>query len=708
MERIAENTVIIDGQEYKPGDVIPDFKSIKCVDTREPRKYQGLSADVSVLNDVIAKYASGGASCFMLDTGEYYEYDREENTWKLITNITERGFDSEKSYGVLKHMLKNFSVSDEKIQSAVTDYLTVNPVLPGATTEQAQQIEQNKTDVASLKEETNSLKEDLDSVTYVRNLWDEQWEIGGLDDFTGRNDDSVTSTIRSKNLCEVNGGETIYVVYPIANNMRMLFYDKNRNYIANSFVWVGGAKFTVPSAAKYFRFRTVKAYGTVYKNDICINLSDDYDGKYSPHRTSAIDNELRESVNKISETVENNSEILTDLKKNKVYSDNAIYRKESVEIINTGGQYLRDEICTLTDFKVGDIFCFSVDTVIGSGVPNPIAIICEGIDGGNYKYIQETKRASIIITDDVAKNTQKLKFILYPITIDGDKAIFRNIVITNNRIGGYKTSAQFKELMYTENRLLPSNTVKSVSHRGRYGRGLGTMCGESAVISAKRYGYDTVENDVAVTKDGELVMFHDSTLYLIGDSAHSINDYTLSELKAKDFGSVWGFPNEKILTFEEWILLCKKLGLNCYIDFKVVNDDFTIQMAETMVGIIRKYGMLNHVSYLNNHEKIRRYHKNARIISLVAPSVDTINSFRTLLEDGEVIFNPNIENVKEGMAELAYSNGYGFECWYACNGENKDIVFDNIEKAVSLGVQVISLDTYKVEDAFIEKYNLIN
>lgn len=164
MARIAENTIIFDGQEYKPGDVIPDFKSIRCVDTREPRKYQGLSADVSVLNDVIAKYASGGASCFMSDTGEYYEYDREEKTWKLITNITERGFGSEKAYGALKHMLKNVTVSDEKIQSAVTNYLTVNPVLPGATTEQARQIDQNKADVASLKEETGSLKEDIGEI----------------------------------------------------------------------------------------------------------------------------------------------------------------------------------------------------------------------------------------------------------------------------------------------------------------------------------------------------------------------------------------------------------------------------------------------------------------------------------------------------------------------------------------------------------------
>ena len=52
-------------------------------------------------------------------------------------------------------------ISPEEIKNAVNEYLEKNPVKPGATTEQAQQIEQNKTDVASLKEETGSLKEDL-------------------------------------------------------------------------------------------------------------------------------------------------------------------------------------------------------------------------------------------------------------------------------------------------------------------------------------------------------------------------------------------------------------------------------------------------------------------------------------------------------------------------------------------------------------------
>lgn len=53
-------------------------------------------------------------------------------------------------------------ISPEEIKNAVNEYLEKNPVKPGATAEQAQQIEQNKTDIASLKTETGSLKEDVD------------------------------------------------------------------------------------------------------------------------------------------------------------------------------------------------------------------------------------------------------------------------------------------------------------------------------------------------------------------------------------------------------------------------------------------------------------------------------------------------------------------------------------------------------------------
>lgn len=47
-------------------------------------------------------------------------------------------------------------ISPEEIKNAVNEYLEKNPVKPGATTEQALQIEQNKTDIGSLKEDLSN------------------------------------------------------------------------------------------------------------------------------------------------------------------------------------------------------------------------------------------------------------------------------------------------------------------------------------------------------------------------------------------------------------------------------------------------------------------------------------------------------------------------------------------------------------------------
>ena len=67
-------------------------------------------------------------------------------------------------------------VSPEEIKSAVNEYLEKNPVKPGATTEQAQQIEQNKTDLAKQEKEINSVKDlffDVDSKAYYDHASDD-------------------------------------------------------------------------------------------------------------------------------------------------------------------------------------------------------------------------------------------------------------------------------------------------------------------------------------------------------------------------------------------------------------------------------------------------------------------------------------------------------------------------------------------------------
>lgn len=62
------------------------------------------------------------------------------------------------------------------IQRLVTEYFEKNPVKPGATTEQAQQIEQNKTDIASLKEDLTS-KADKTALVKTDRKLDALWKL---------------------------------------------------------------------------------------------------------------------------------------------------------------------------------------------------------------------------------------------------------------------------------------------------------------------------------------------------------------------------------------------------------------------------------------------------------------------------------------------------------------------------------------------------
>lgn len=61
-------------------------------------------------------------------------------------------------------------ISPEEIKNAVNEYLEKNPVKPGATTEQAQQIEQNKTNIASLKEDIGYVTEAIYGDNFLKTL----------------------------------------------------------------------------------------------------------------------------------------------------------------------------------------------------------------------------------------------------------------------------------------------------------------------------------------------------------------------------------------------------------------------------------------------------------------------------------------------------------------------------------------------------------
>ena len=112
------------------------------------------------------------------------------------------------------------------------------------------------------------------------NQWDEQWEVGGIDQTTGEPVSSST-TIRSKNFTPVFPSTDYYIKAPSA--VIIHYYDADHNQIS----MLNGSNdrvFTTPAGCRYIKLRAGSAYGATYNHDICINLSDpDHNGEYEPY-----------------------------------------------------------------------------------------------------------------------------------------------------------------------------------------------------------------------------------------------------------------------------------------------------------------------------------------------------------------------------------------------------------------------------------------
>ena len=121
------------------------------------------------------------------------------------------------------------------------------------------------------------------------NQWDEVWEIGYLDPATGLNY-ATTTNIRSKNYIPVFPSTQYYFRTDGTYTMVICFYDANKRFISSLNETPSNRVKETPSNTAYIRFALLRAYGTVYKNDICINLSwSGYrNGEYEPYWESEL------------------------------------------------------------------------------------------------------------------------------------------------------------------------------------------------------------------------------------------------------------------------------------------------------------------------------------------------------------------------------------------------------------------------------------
>ena len=115
------------------------------------------------------------------------------------------------------------------------------------------------------------------------NQWDEEWELGGINNQDGSTY-SANDRIRSKNYIPCLPNTTYYWKSP--NKFGAIaYYDGGKNFVSA----IGNANNnyarTTPSEAHYMKFQLETAYGTTYKNDVCINFHWDgeRDGEYEEY-----------------------------------------------------------------------------------------------------------------------------------------------------------------------------------------------------------------------------------------------------------------------------------------------------------------------------------------------------------------------------------------------------------------------------------------
>ena len=304
-------------------------------------------------------------------------------------------------------------------------------------------------------------------------------------------------------------------------------------------------------------------------------------------------------------------------------------------------------------------------------------------------------------------------------------------------------------------------TVRTVAHRGR--NKFAPQCTEPAYILARKHGAIWAENDVAKTADGAFVMWHDTTLKKLGNlidingyevytngadiyyydsdndvvyefadnryvavdisvsaltrcqgNNYSTDNFTLEQIKRIDFGAWFSdtYSGTQILTFDEWVILCKKLGMGIYIDHKFT---YTRSECEVLVGVVKKYGMLRKAVWLVHPDiatYIRQY-DNEAVISwipniLTYPTVnDAIAYLNSTGLSGDVRVSIDGKTATESDAQLIINNGYAFESYYVDYGSDltEADIFDRINELVEYGASALTLDTYNVCEAFEDLLN---
>ncbi|MDO4615342.1 MAG: glycerophosphodiester phosphodiesterase [Lachnospiraceae bacterium] len=181
-------------------------------------------------------------------------------------------------------------------------------------------------------------------------------------------------------------------------------------------------------------------------------------------------------------------------------------------------------------------------------------------------------------------------------------------------------------------------------------------------------GCDGIENDVQLTKDGEVVIIHDELIDRTNtDGAKGyVKDYTLEELKKLDFSFRFGdqFGKNEIPTLREYLAYVKDKDIVTNIELKTGVFEYD-GIEQKVYDLIREYDVADKIIISSfNHYSVLRMKK-------ICPEIKCgLLADTWILDAGKYVkaagceyYHPSYHNVTEEIAEGILSEGIGINTW---------------------------------------------
>ena len=182
--------------------------------------------------------------------------------------------------------------------------------------------------------------------------------------------------------------------------------------------------------------------------------------------------------------------------------------------------------------------------------------------------------------------------------------------------------------------------VKLTAHRGFSG-----IAPENTLVAfekAGEYGFYATECDVHLTKDGVWVIYHDDNIFRLTNGYKNIEEATYEELQEYviDNGvNVDYYPNQKIPTLEEYLIICKDMKIIPQIEIK----NGSKEKLQEILDLLQKYELK----------------ENAIIISFKGEMIKKVRELDEKIELWylvEEITEENINECKDNNYKLAFNH----------------------------------------------------